>query len=213
MSSVRDPPPAVSRRRRLFCPRPPSQAPNLLAAAINQLHNRPPPSARAFTLRLQGIPSSSCRPRPPQLTSPATAPWCSSRPAGSHKAHHTLRDIPSTQDWYVLSQHDLGLLRSAGLQQLHVETLAGDLLLWDSRTVHCGRRARDALPYTDWRVAFYICMWPAAKLGPEHHAKKLKYLGAGGGIAETTCHWPDGRLIKPRRNDWGPGLTLSLIHI
>lgn len=94
-------------------------------------------------------------------------------------------------------------LQPEGVEMVHVETDAGDLLLWDSRTVHCGRRARSALPHTAWRVAFYICMADAAKLTAADRQRKRGLLGLTGGQAETTCHWPDGRAMKPRRGTVG----------
>ncbi len=110
-------------------------------------------------------------------------------------------------NWHVLSDEETGaLLAIPGCELIHVETEPGDILLWDSRTVHCGRAARDPLPYDAWRFGMYICMWPAHRLrAADREAKRRSMgLGLGGGRAETTTHWPDGRELKPRYG-WLPG--------
>ena len=59
--------------------------------------------------------------------------------------------------------------------------------------------------YREWRVAFYICTARAATLTAEARLRKRAQLGLGGRDepAQTTCHWPDGRAIKPRRGTVG----------
>jgi len=116
------------------------------------------------------------------------------------------QELNPSLNWHVLSpQARKCLLDTPGCQLVHVETEPGDLMLWDSRTVHCGRKARAPQPHDAWRLAIYICMWPATRLTPEHRAAKQRALGLGpdgtpssSERAETTTHWPDGRELKPR---------------
>lgn len=158
--------------------------------------------------------------------------------SGSHKLHHLLPDMPSAEDWHVLTVRELLLLSNGGaghsadsqagfadaqqrpmraadlhasLGMVHVETEPGDLLLWDSRVAHCGRRARDALPHTAWRFAFFICMIEAGRLSEADRQRKREQLGIGAPAAAappaTTSHWPDGRLVKSRKGDKAPGVV------
>lgn len=67
---------------------------------------------------------------------------------GSHKFHEEmlLREFPvdrkeHKKDWIVLSDPMLEWLRGrAPCGTVHIETRPGDVVLWDSRTIHCGRR-------------------------------------------------------------------------
>ena len=102
------------------------------------------------------------------------------------------------------------LLAQPGCALLAVATSPGDLLLWDSRTIHCGRRAAAPQPpHTSWRLALFVAMWPAARLDAAARAAKAAALGVradGSGRfvqdatlrCESTSHWPDGRELKPR---------------
>jgi len=70
-----------------------------------------------------------------------------------------------------------------------VAAQAGDLLLWDSRCVHCntpgvetgGGRADELL-----RVAAYVCMTPAAWAAPDVLAARREAFEQH----VTTSHWP-----------------------
>ena len=127
---------------------------------------------------------------------------------GSHKLHKQLLTEPPTgptpalQECHTLNWHELTdeqarwLTQTRGLPVLHLCTRPGDLVLWDSRTIHAGRFARDALG--GWRFAVYICMWPASRLSEADRARKRDAMGMDGGRAETTNHWPDARELKPR---------------
>ena len=44
--------------------------------------------------------------------------------------------------------------------------MPGDLVLWDARTIHCGRRA-SAEHHVSWRMAIYLGLWPAERLSEE----------------------------------------------
>jgi hypothetical protein len=109
---------------------------------------------------------------------------------------------PSASPRYVLTPEERAwLLAQPGCALVDVCTAPGDLLLWDSRTVHCGRRAAGPLPPDAWRFALYLCMWPAARLDATARAAKAAAMGLGaraGLRPESTSHWPDSRELKPR---------------
>ena len=132
-------------------------------------------------------------------------------------------------NWHVLTpQQREWLLAQPRCALVHVATSPGDLLLWDSRTIHCGRQARDPQPPDGWRFATYIAMWPAARLTAADRAAKRRAMGiadegaaaaagccstsssgaaAAGFMAESTTHWPDGRRAGGARSDAAPGAT------
>jgi len=94
------------------------------------------------------------------------------------------------------------LLEVPGCVEEHLETAAGDVVLFLSRTVHCGRRARDA--QHGFRFALYGSTVPASQLEPEDHANKRRVMAlepwprSKKCRAECTDHPPDGSSIKPR---------------
>lgn len=108
------------------------------------------------------------------------------------------------------AQERAWLRRQASCELVHIETEPGDMVLFSSRTVHCGRRARE--PTTDWRFATYVCMAPASTLSELDRQRKACVMGlaewphnAGRHqdvTAETTAHPPNGKSIKPRFG-WG----------
>ena len=138
--------------------------------------------------------------------------------ARSHKFHRELLTCASAEadaalraqprrDWLELSGAERAwLLAQPGCELRRVATAPGDLLLWDSRTVHCGRRAAVPLPADGWRLALFLCFWPAAKLDDAARRRKAAACGVDhatgaplpGARPESTTHWPDGREFKPR---------------
>ena len=154
------------------------------------------------------------------LSLSATAPETggTSVVARSHKFHRELLTSASPEadaalladpgmNWHELSDVESEwLLQQPGCKVRRVATAPGDLLLWDSRTIHCGRRASAALPADAWRLALFLCFWPADKLDASHRAAKAKLMGVddatglplAGCRPESSTHWPDGREAKPR---------------
>jgi len=106
------------------------------------LHTDQDPASNPAGLRcVQGVLS---------LTRTVTACSGTSLVPGSHRYHREmlLERFPTPakefkRDWIVLPDPALNwLLARPGCNIVHVETSAGDMVLWDSRTIHCGRRVR-----------------------------------------------------------------------
>lgn len=83
------------------------------------------------------------------------------------------------------------------MEKIYVFAEAGDLLLWDSRTVHCNSPSPLALEGEEgnaearekWdliRLVSYICMVPKAKCSTEVLRKRIELFEEGA----TTSHWP-----------------------
>ncbi len=137
--------------------------------------------------------------------------------AGSHKKHKEifaarawqLRQQPDNDFWTLNEKEQRELLAQPGCVLVHVATAPGDMVLFSSRTIHCGRRARAA--GAPWRFALYICMAPARSLSDaDRRRKAARVMGLawrGGawrpeGQAETSTHPPNGANVVPRAG-WG----------
>lgn len=91
-----------------------------------------------------------------------------------------------------MSRSQLATLAGHGSAPLHLATRTGDVVLFDSRCAHAGRSAKVALPgdRRGYRLATYVCAWPATRLDARHRAAKKAALEK----VLTLTHWPDGRL-------------------
>lgn len=82
----------------------------------------------------------------------------------SHLQHATMtKDIwRGRSDWVPLTDDELNMLETLGLQAKKVPVKAGDVILWRSDLVHCG--LGPSLPYysTGFRAVSYTAMIPAA---------------------------------------------------
>jgi len=111
----------------------------------------------------------------------------------SHRLHHTL-SWHKDSDWCVLKAGEVAQFISAGCERVDCCTMAGDMVLWDSRTVHTGRLARAALPHISWRFGVYVCAVPASQLSEADRRRKMQAMTG----LHTTNHPPDGRSVKKR---------------
>eukprot|EP00475_Leptophrys_vorax_P018720 TRINITY_DN2559_c0_g1_i1.p1 TRINITY_DN2559_c0_g1~~TRINITY_DN2559_c0_g1_i1.p1 ORF type:complete len:348 (+),score=95.29 TRINITY_DN2559_c0_g1_i1:44-1087(+) len=116
---------------------------------------------------------------------------------GSHKLHGTLceriPDIEKLEDFCKIPKTDGVLLNCA--EAIMVGCKAGDLIVWDSRTIHCNSPALDLDEDNDskvdgqWdliRLVGYVCMTPAA-MANETTLKRRKEVFIRSG---STNHWP-----------------------
>lgn len=108
-------------------------------------------------------------------------------------------------EFYLLSQADMDYFLAAGCKRTNVLCPAGSLVLWDSRTVHCGCLPQRGRVTPVPRCVVYVCQWPRSQLSEEQLAQKRKHLAT----RTMTSHWPDGRDDMPDLVDvWGaPALT------
>ena len=85
---------------------------------------------------------------------------------GSHRHHRDLllHQFPVAEkeykkDWISLTDDMVAHLVARGCPVVHVETQPGDLVLWDSRTIHCGRKVRLAVSRSMGRGAVAVRGW------------------------------------------------------
>ena len=115
---------------------------------------------------------------------------------GSHRLFESIPDrysdrlarIPEAIDHFRFPADDPQLLETPPIMP-HLE--AGDLLLWDSRTIHCSSPALETAPTIDsadlLRVASLVCMMPRARSNAEVVAQRRAAV-----VARTsTTNWSD----------------------
>ncbi len=104
---------------------------------------------------------------------------------GSHLLHEEFfktHIVPVKDDWYMFSKSNKELEFYASCKKVKPCCNAGDMLIWDSRTVHyaslpTGRKCRSAI---------YVCMTPAEWAGPEVIKMKRRAFEE----KRMTNHWP-----------------------
>jgi ectoine hydroxylase-related dioxygenase (phytanoyl-CoA dioxygenase family) len=93
-------------------------------------------------------------------------------------------------DFYGFKPEDIKWFESKGCHQIKVNAEPGDLVLWDSRTIHhVAKIESDTI-----RSVLYTCFTPAALASPEDIAYKAELFRR----FEATTHWP-------HCNIWGQG--------
>jgi len=118
---------------------------------------------------------------------------------GSHKKFADFLKYAATseKDFVLVPRGDPLLNQGFKL----VTCRAGDLLLWDSRCIHCNTAAlvRPTSPSTELlRFVTYVCMTPRRKATAE--VLRLRCLAATQGV--TTSHWPHE--FHPVKKDFAP---------
>lgn len=112
---------------------------------------------------------------------------------GSHAHHGAVADAcnlraakDAKKDWRKLEEPELAEYAARGCAPARVRCPAGSLVLWDSRTVHCGvepeKGRRNAAAQ---RCVVYVCMQPRARATPAALRKKRAALEA----LRMTSHW------------------------
>ncbi|KAL1890763.1 hypothetical protein Sste5346_008088 [Sporothrix stenoceras] len=89
---------------------------------------------------------------------------------------------PGQFDWYGFKEEDVQWFISQGCSVVKVDAEPGDLIIWDSRTVHYAR-----LPESETvRTILYATYTPASLASPEDVALKADIFHR----YEATTHWP-----------------------
>ncbi|KAE9989013.1 hypothetical protein EG328_003330 [Venturia inaequalis] len=90
-------------------------------------------------------------------------------------------------DWFGFEPSEVKWFEDKGCKLTKVCAQPGDLILWDSRTVHY-----NVLPETqNLRALIYLCYTPTSFAAPEDLAAKAKYFDEFKG----TTHWPHANIF------------------
>ncbi|GAA6023650.1 hypothetical protein JCM10207_005098 [Rhodosporidiobolus poonsookiae] len=104
--------------------------------------------------------------------------------------------VKEKQDWgarnfYQFTEADLAWFRKKeGVEEIKVETEPGDLILWDSRTIHWNRTPTGE----QHRVVVYVCMAPKSMASEAALAKRAECYEK----RLATTHWPAPFVVVPR---------------
>ncbi|KAM0424276.1 hypothetical protein ACHAPT_010421 [Fusarium lateritium] len=91
-------------------------------------------------------------------------------------------DSPGQLDWYGFTLQDVKWFEDHGCKLIKVDAEPGDVIIWDSRTVHYAK-----LPESDTiRTIIYATYTPASLANPEDLALKAELFRR----YEGTTHWP-----------------------
>ena len=105
------------------------------------------------------------------------------------KYEKRLSRIPKEVDHFRYPANDPLLAKNAAIQPIQVHLEVGDMLLWDSRTIHCSSPSMEE-PDTEaklMRCVNLICMMPR-RLTPEHVIERRKQAPL---LVNSTTNWTD----------------------
>ncbi len=119
---------------------------------------------------------------------------------GSNSFHHTFYEeylhsnADSNEDWYKLNTQERKWFLSKGCTPHKIMCKKGDLVLWDSRTIHCGVEPQKKRKELNFRAVVYCCYTPKEWSTPSSIAKKRKAFIEG----RTTSHYPHKIKLFPK---------------
>lgn len=126
---------------------------------------------------------------------------------GSHNYHaefsHKFNCVEN-DDWYVLNQEELDWYKNTKkCNQKSIMCPAGSLVLWDSRTIHCGTEPLETRAEPNFRCVVYLCYTPRNFATETSLKKKIKAWNE----LRTTSHWPHNPKLFPLYpRTWGKPL-------
>lgn len=117
---------------------------------------------------------------------------------GSHRFHDDFRNLfnkTERDDWYVLKQNELDwYINTKGCAKINIQCPAGSLVLWDSRTIHCGKEPEQTRPEPNYRCVIYTCYTPRNRASFSSINKKIHAWNN----LRTTSHWPHKPKMFPK---------------
>lgn len=78
-----------------------------------------------------------------------------------HKDFQEHFNITDKKDWYKLNENEIDFyIKNKNCEIKYIKCPAGSMVLWDSRTIHCGRECMKSRKTPNFRFVSYICMMP-----------------------------------------------------
>ena len=125
---------------------------------------------------------------------------------GSHKYHKECAEklnIESKVDWYKLNKDEERFYIDKGCEKKKIKCPKGSIVLWDSRTIHCGVEAKKKRKSEKFRSIIYVCYQPRQLATAAYLKKKQKAFNE----FRTTSHWPcKGKLFPKNPRTYGGAL-------
>lgn len=117
---------------------------------------------------------------------------------GSNRYHEEFRNhfnVTDSDDWYMLKQDELDwYINTKGCVRNNIKCPAGSLVLWDSRTIHCGKEPDKNRAEPNYRCVVYTCYTPRSKATLSSLNKKIQAFKD----LRTTSHWPHKPKMFPK---------------
>jgi hypothetical protein len=108
---------------------------------------------------------------------------------GSNRFHEEFAErfqVTDKTDWYKLTREQEDFYVEKGCEYKKIMCPKGSLVLWDSRTIHCGVEAMKTRKTPKMRAVIYVCYTPrefATKATIKRRIKAVEEL-------RTSSHWP-----------------------
>ena len=111
-----------------------------------------------------------------------------------HKEFADVYDIKDKKDWHKLSKTEEDFYKIKGCNIYNVTCPKGSLVVWDSRTIHCGIESMRNREKPNIRAICYLCYCPRNKITEKWLEKKKKAFTN----LRTTSHWPHKASLFPK---------------
>jgi ectoine hydroxylase-related dioxygenase (phytanoyl-CoA dioxygenase family) len=95
-------------------------------------------------------------------------------------------NITEKDDWYKINETEQQFYLDKGCEIKRISCPAGSMVLWDSRTIHCGIESTKGRPYPKIRYVGYLCYMPRKLATKVNLKKKQKAFHE----LRTTSHYP-----------------------
>lgn len=99
--------------------------------------------------------------------------------------------IKDKSDWHVLSNEETKFYLDSGCKPVRVSCAKGDMVFWDSRTIHCGCEAVKGRKEPNFRGVVYLCYMPRKGATEKRLEAKRKAFNE----LRTTRHNPQKSLL------------------
>ena len=97
-------------------------------------------------------------------------------------------------DWYKHDSLEQYFYKERGCIEKRIKCKAGDMVLWDSRTIHCGTEPLRNRNNKKLRNVVYVCMKPRKFATAANLKKKQKAFNE----LRMTTHWPEKSKLFPK---------------
>ena len=95
-------------------------------------------------------------------------------------------NVKNKLDWYKLTEDELNFYHNKGCKERKIRCPAGSMVLWDSRTIHCGVEPTKGRDKSNTRCVIYLCYTPKKLASAKVLQKKIKAFEE----LRMTNHWP-----------------------
>lgn len=111
-----------------------------------------------------------------------------------HKEFAEKFEKKDKKDWCKLTDDEISYYYQLGCELKRIKAPKGSLILWDSRTIHCGVEPLKNRLVPNFRSIVYLCYMPRYKSTEKQIQKKIKAFEN----LRMTTHWPCNIKLFPK---------------